>query len=91
MQPKDAQRAISAARKLCKRHGITLDVIAGKGSHRGLIFTDDSTGEKVKIVLAGGKEISPGVQRGALEYLRTMADASRIAEVAKDILEAVFG
>lgn len=55
-----------------------------------MLFRDRATGEEVKIVIAGHKDISPGVQRGALRYLRELATRVALAEALRRILEAVF-
>ena len=76
---------------MCDANGIDLTVIsAGRGSHQALLFRDRASGDKVKIVIAGHKEISAGVQRGALRYLRELATRVALAEELRRILEAVF-
>jgi hypothetical protein len=62
----------------------------GKGSHQGLVFRDRKTGENVRIVISGDKEISPGVQREVLKFLRGLATRLALAEAVRRILEAVF-
>jgi hypothetical protein len=92
MKPRDTRKAIAAANDLCSKRGIGLQVIkaSGKGSHQALIFTDLTTNESVKVVIAGGSEISPGVQRKVLQYLKGISSALRFAEVIREILDLVF-
>ena len=93
MKAKDTRKSIAAAKALCKSRGITLLIVKddGKGSHQALIFSDDATGEAVKVVIAGGAEISPGVQRRTLQYLRDMSSVLKVAEAVRQILDSVFG
>ncbi len=91
MRGKDARKTLRKLRRICDANGIDLTVIsAGKGSHRALLFRDRASGDKVRIVIAGHKEISPGVQRGALKYLRKLATHVALAEALRRIFEAVF-
>jgi hypothetical protein len=92
VKPKDTRKAIAAANDLCNKRGIGLQVMSsGKGSHQALIFTDLTTSESVKVVIAGGSEIGAGVQRKTLRYLKSISSALRFAEVVREILAIVFG
>jgi hypothetical protein len=93
MKPRDTRKSIAAAKELCKKHGIAFELIKekGKGSHQALLFKDITTNESVKIVIAGGDQISPGVQRGILKYLREVSRAVKVAEVVCEIWSIVFG
>lgn len=92
MRPRDLRKTLQQIRSVCGANGIDVEVIPekGKGSHRGLLFEDRKTGKSVRIVISGDKEISPGVQRNALKYLRELAVRAAPAEVVRRILEAIF-
>ncbi len=90
MGPKDFRKSIKALKKICRQNGIDLivDPQKGAGSHRGIHFIDQKTRERVSLILKGGDDISPGVQRNCLEYLAKTASilvlASRLAKIWKD-------
>lgn len=75
MRARDTRKTLRELKALCRDHGLELSEVTkrGKGSHRSLLFRDPKTGEAVSLVIAGHEEISPGVQRGLLEYVRTLA------------------
>ena len=79
-------------RNLCRAAGIELSVDAsrGKGSHQALIFRDSKTGAAHSIVIAGHKEISPGVQREAIRYVSGLTTRVELAAAIKRVLEQYF-
>ncbi len=91
MRGQDTRKTLRKLRRICDANGIELLVLpAGKGSHLALLFQDRASGDKIKIIIAGHKDISAGVQRGALRYLRDLATRVALAEALRRILEAVF-
>ena len=90
MRRRNTRKVLRELRRLCDANGIDVTVVPGKGSHRGLIFEGRKSGQKVRIVISGGKEISPGVQRGALRYLGDLAVRVALAQVLRKIFEVVF-
>jgi hypothetical protein len=79
-------------RRDCTANGIDVIVVPemGKGNHRGLVFQDRETGDTLRVVVSGHKEISPGVQRGVVKYLRDRAGPTLLSESVGRILEAIF-
>lgn len=93
MRARDRRKALRELKLLCRRHGldVTIDTDRGKGSHIGLVFSDRKTGEAVTLTIAGSDNISPGVQRSILQYLRDLAIRVSIAEILREIFEDMFG
>lgn len=85
-----------AIRRACDRAGVVIeeDPDAGGGSHGSLLFSDRSSGRHVRVVIAYTREISPGVQRAILQYLRHRAENGRsdalFVQQVYEVLEAVF-
>lgn len=91
MRARDRRKTLKKLRRMCDANGIDLTVLpGGRGPHKALLFEDRASGEKVTITISGGKEISPGVQRGSLKYLRDLATRMALAKAVRRILEAVF-
>ncbi len=86
------RKALKELRTLCRRNGIIVTIVPkdGPGSHQGLIFEDSKTGQKIRIVIAGKKDISPGVQRNVLKYLSEKSGNVAIAKIVKKIFESIF-
>jgi predicted RNA binding protein YcfA (HicA-like mRNA interferase family) len=92
MRPRNYRATIKELRRLCGKRGIEVleEPDKGKGSHRGLIFRDTATGEVVPVVISGHKDISPGVQRELIKYLKSIASRVTIAEIVRIILQNLF-
>ncbi len=93
MKPRNTRKTVSELKRLCRKNGVEVEVILddGKGSHCGILFRDMATGQEVKIVIPGHKEISPGVQRELLKYLAGIAVRIALAETVRAILHGLFG
>jgi hypothetical protein len=91
MRPKDTRKALGDIARLCRAHGLEVELqrAKGKGSHQALIFCDPRSGARVPLVIAGGQDISPGVQRKVLSYLRTLAGRLAAAEAARALADRV--
>ena len=85
MRPRDARKWLKKLRDLCKANGIEMTIIPG--NHPGVILRDPKTDQKIRFVIAGGREISPGVQRGIINYIRDIAPRVALAEIVRRILE----
>lgn len=74
-------------------HGIdvVIETDHGKGSHIGVVLKHRSTGHSATYVLAGGNEVSPGVQRRlgarAIEWAAKSAVHALAAEAFKEIFK----
>jgi hypothetical protein len=83
------KRLLRDIRKACKGAGIAVRLEKGKGDHVAVVF-EDRDGRNVRLVWDGGREVSPGVQRGSLRYLDSIHKTSQIASVVLDILVRIF-
>lgn len=92
MRRQSTQRVLKEVRKTCRTNGIDVVLIPshGKGSHFGLLFSYRKTDEEFRIVISGKNEISAGVQRRALNYLRDLAKHVPWAEIVRRAFEAIF-
>lgn len=86
------QKTLKAIRKGCAKDGIIVEVKdrRGKGSHRGLVFRREGQVRGVLVVLAGGEEVSQGVQRRVLEELSRKSEKVSLAGEVLRIVERVF-
>ena len=69
---------------------MTEDPDAGGGSHGSLIFENAAGDKSLRLVIVYAREISPGVQRGILRYVRQQAElrtAEADSSLARSILE----
>ena len=91
MRSRNYRQTLQDLKHLCRKRGIEVEVLldAGKGSHRGIQFRDKKTGEVVRVVIAGHKDISPGVQRDIVKYLASISKIA-VAEAVRAILEGLF-
>ncbi|MGA8907096.1 MAG: hypothetical protein WB524_05745 [Acidobacteriaceae bacterium] len=92
MRARNTRKALRDLKSLCRGHGLELTVVPGKGkgSHQGLLFRDPKTDESVSLTIAGSEDISPGVQRSVLQYVRDLAARVAIAEILREIFEDLF-
>lgn len=63
----------------------------GKGSHCALIFSHRKTGEAVSVTIAGGSEISSGVQRNLVRYIVTVVAKNAVAVIVREAFRHIFG
>jgi hypothetical protein len=88
MRPRPYAKAVKDLGPLFAAKGITLEASTnGKGSHRSMILIDTKSAQRVSIVLAGGKDVSPVVQRGILAYLARRADEFDVGHPGRDHAE----
>jgi hypothetical protein len=90
MRALNSREALNELKRVCGRNGIDLEIETAKGSHKGLRFREVATGKEVRIVIPGHKQLSPGVQRAILNYLKGLSRVG-LVEVIRGILENVFG
>ncbi|MCH8999690.1 MAG: hypothetical protein IID48_15700 [Proteobacteria bacterium] len=85
-------KTLKAIRRGCAGQGINVELIKrkGSGSHRGVAFSRDGARRGVVIVIAGGDEISPGVQRRVLDDLLRRSEKNPLAGDVHRILERIF-
>ncbi len=86
----NSKKFLAELNRRCRRNVIELHVLPAKGSHIALIFESPKGKEQFRIVLSGGKEISPGVQRNILKYVEKLASKLALAAVVRKILKALF-
>lgn len=92
MKTLNSHKTLKAIRKSCAGQGINVELIKrkGSGSHRGVVFTRNDAPRGVVIVIAGGDEISPGVQRRVLSDLLRRSEKNPLAGDVHRILERIF-
>ena len=85
-------KAFKAIRKGCAKDGIVVEVDErrGPGSHRGVVFRREGKARGVVVVIAGGDEISPGVQRRVLADLSMRSETNPLAGEVHRIVDWVF-
>ena len=92
MRPRDTRKALKDLKALCREHGLEFSVVSGKGkgSHQGLLFRDPKTDEAVTLTIAGHDEISAGVQRELLRYVRGPGLRAALGGILRVIFERLF-
>ncbi len=92
MKHLDTRKTIKKLKRICAENGIDVIVVTrvGSGSHVGLIFKSRETGETVKLVFSGDRDISPGMQRNILRYVSEIVTVVSFAQLLHRILEKIF-
>ena len=83
MRPIDRRKLFAALHRAARKRGVSIaeDPDAGSGRHGSLIFKDESECRPLRLVMVYSREMSPGVQRAILAFVRgRVANGSDAAE-----------
>jgi hypothetical protein len=87
MKHRDQRKFLQHIRALSRERGLEMAEDQKSGSHKGLIIRDETSGERITVVIADHREISPGVQREVLKFLAGRAAHSELAKAAYEIFK----
>jgi predicted RNA binding protein YcfA (HicA-like mRNA interferase family) len=91
MKAQDIRKFTHRLGVLCAESDVELKIERKRGSHLGLIIRDPKTDQKVTLVIARHKEVSPGVQREILKHATWLASRVALGELVREIIERLTG
>jgi len=92
MRAIDTRKALQELNRVSKRNGLSFERLPrkGAGSHQGIVFRAVATSETVTVVIPGHSDLSPGVQRELIRYVRGIVDRAPAAALVLEVLTVVF-
>lgn len=92
MRPLDTERTLRKLRLISNDSNIQFEADSARshGGHISLSFRDTNDDESIKFIISGDADISPGVQRRMLSFVRDAMSTKPLAKRVYEILVEIF-